>query len=365
MSKSKLSWIIAIILAVVLALPIVNAQSISGLGTGNIKFFLINAAVIFFVLFLLQAILVPGKEGKEKTSMWVIMIGLSLVVSWFYGSAGYVWQTGPLSLLFNLYVIVNAAIIGMILYLVSGFLDLKTKLKSPEGGIGFTLIIFFISLIIAVKIGPQWIWSNSMVRLLIDFLFHVDAQGYGGILNPFSPYYKLWIFVSLFVVFSFFFNNFLLTGGAEKSKMSYALAIILAGHMAYNGISTSWAINISEILFILVFEKSLKASITTNWLRWIVAILLVLWAGYAISSATGVSSASSTILGGGASVGGVAYGIGWIFKAVFLLIAGAATFFAINKYFPGGTGGAAPAAVPPGPVAPVPPVQSPPAGGTP
>ena len=139
------------------------------------------------------------------------------------------------------------------------------------------------------------------------------------------------------MVFSFFFNNFLLSGGKENSKMSYALALILSGHMAYNGISTSWAINIAEILFILIFEKSLRESVKTPWLRWIVAIILVMWAGYAISAATGVSSASSTLLGGGTVVGGVAYGIGWIFKAIFLLLAGAATFYAIKKLFPGGT----------------------------
>ena len=337
MSKNKLNWIIAMVLAAAVMIPVAHAQVLARFGIGNIQYLLVNAAVIFGVLFLLQAVLVPNKEGKEKTSMWIIMIVASLFVSWFYGSAGYVWQVGPLSLIFNLYVIVNAAIIGIILYLVSGFLDLKTKLKSPEGGIGFTLIIFFISLFIAVRIGPQWIWSNSMAKSLIDFLFFVDKDHYGGILNPYSPDYKLWIFASLFVVFSFFFNNFLLSGGKENSKMSYALALILSGHMAYNGISTSWAINIAEILFILIFEKSLRESVKTPWLRWIVAIFLVMWAGYAISAATGVSSASSTILGGGSVAGGVAFGIGWLFKAGFMLIAGAATFFAIGKLFPGGT----------------------------
>jgi len=336
MSKNKFNWIIAMVLITTFVIPIANAQVLSRLGIGNIQFFLVNAAVIFGALFLLQAVLVPNKEGKEKTSMWIIMLVASLAVSWFYGSAGYVWKVGPLALIFNLYVIVNAAIIGIIIYLVSGFIDLKGKLKSPEGSIGLTLIIFIVSLFIAVRIGPQWIWSNAMVKSLIDFMFYVDKDGYGGILNPFGPRYKLWIFGSLFVVFSFFFNHFLMTG-AENRKMSYALAFILSGHMAYNGISTSWAINIAEILFILIFEKGLRESIKTPWLRWIVAAFLVLWAGYAISAATGVSSASSTILGGGTVVGGVAYGIGWIFKAIFLLLAGAGTFYAINKYFPGGT----------------------------
>ena len=230
MSKNKINWIIAIALIAVLALPVANAQVLSGI-TGalagvNWYYLLVNAAVIFFVLFLLQAVLVPNKEGKEKTSMWVIMVIVSLLISWLYGQTGYIWKVGPLALIFNLYVIVNAAILGVIIYLISGFIDLKGKLKSPEGGIGFTLIIFFISLFIAVRIGPQWIWSNAMVKSLIDFMFYADPQGYGGILNPFSPYYKLWIFGSLFVVFSFFFNNFLLSGGKENSKMSYALALI-------------------------------------------------------------------------------------------------------------------------------------------
>ena len=99
MSKNKFSWIIAIALIAAFMIPTANAQVLSGI-TGSLSgvnwyYLLVNAAVIFFVLFLLQAVLVPNKEGKEKTSMWIIMLVASLGVSWFYGSAGYVWQTGP------------------------------------------------------------------------------------------------------------------------------------------------------------------------------------------------------------------------------------------------------------------------------
>ena len=67
MSKNKLNWTLVIALVAVLMLPIANAQVLSAFAGINWYYLLVNAAVIFFVLFLLQAMLVPNKEGKEKT----------------------------------------------------------------------------------------------------------------------------------------------------------------------------------------------------------------------------------------------------------------------------------------------------------
>ena len=74
--------------AAALALPVVNAQVFGG---SSLSFVILNAVVIGIVLFLLQAILVPNKEGKEKTSMWFIVIAASLLIAWVFGRNGYIW----------------------------------------------------------------------------------------------------------------------------------------------------------------------------------------------------------------------------------------------------------------------------------
>ncbi len=334
MSKSKLIWSFAFILISIISLPIAYAQAFTG---SRIFFILVNAAIIGIVLFILQAFLIPGKPDKEKVSAWVIILIASLLISWFYGTNGYIWEVGPLALIFNPVVIINTVIIGIVLYLLSGFLDLKKRLNTSEGQVGLTIIIFLISLIIAVKIGPKWLWHQDIVISLMGFLFYVDKDGYGGILNPFHPYYKLWIFISLFVVIAFFFNNFLLKANKE-AKMNTALALILAGHMTYNGISPNNVITIAEVLFVLILQDSLKDSITNKWWRWIVAIFLIMWAGYAVSSATGYGGLSTTVLGKSPGVaGGIFYGIGWLIKAGFVLGGGVLAYWLIKKYMPGGT----------------------------
>ena len=124
MSKSKLIWSFAFILISIISLPIAYAQAFTG---SRIFFILVNAAIIGIVLFILQAFLIPGKPDKEKVSAWVIILIASLLISWFYGTNGYIWEVGPLALIFNPVVIINTVIIGIVLYLLSGFLDLKKK----------------------------------------------------------------------------------------------------------------------------------------------------------------------------------------------------------------------------------------------
>ncbi|MCH7772345.1 MAG: hypothetical protein IIA49_15250, partial [Bacteroidetes bacterium] len=131
MSKNKLLLSIAMILVVALSLPIAFAQ----LSTGSqVVFVLINAAVIGIVLFILQAILMPGKDPKEKTSVWIIIIAASLLIAWFLGRTGYIWQTGFIGAFFGTYrwyiVLGNSIIIAAALYFLLGLLKV-VDLKSP------------------------------------------------------------------------------------------------------------------------------------------------------------------------------------------------------------------------------------------
>ena len=77
MSKNKLMWNIVLFLIVIAALPIAYAQNFTG---SRLFLILINAAIVGVVLFILQAFLIPKKEPKEQTAVWVAIIVGSLLI---------------------------------------------------------------------------------------------------------------------------------------------------------------------------------------------------------------------------------------------------------------------------------------------
>ena len=281
MSKSRLSWIFALILVIITSLPVAHAQ---GIGGSRIFFILINAAVVFVVLFILQSFLIPGKDGKEKTSMWVIVILISLVIAFLYGQTGYLWESGPLAAFFNIKVLVNAAIIGAILYFLLGLL--KIKLNSKEGNAGYGILLFLISAIFAVKLGNQWIWDQAVLSQFLGYFF-----GSEGILNPSGPEYRLWVFIGSFTMLSFFFTGFLLkegVGAGGKNFVSYALAFVMASNMASEGATIGAVIVLGEIFFVIMISQALYKTFGGGS-RWalagaiISAIILVGWASAAVT----------------------------------------------------------------------------------
>ena len=248
MSNNKLMWIFA--LALIIALPIAHAQNLS--GASQMILVLINAAIVGTVLFVLQSFLIPGKEGKEKTAVWVAIVAGSLFIAFMYGRTSFIWQ-GPLAQFFSMYVFVNATIIGIVLYILFGFLPgIKDKL-GKEGSIGFGIIIFLISLFFAVKLGNQWIWDQNSIRQLVVYLFGAE-----GILNPDPPAYRLYTFLGSFFLFAFFFRNYLIKDAGGPAWVNYGLAFLIASSVAKSGYSFQSVIIMGELIFFLVLAESLK-----------------------------------------------------------------------------------------------------------
>lgn len=289
MSKNKLFWSIA--LSLIVTLPIAYAQTPSGF---NWFVFIINSVIVFIALFILQSFLIPGKNGKEKTSVWVIILLTSLLIAFFFGRSGFIWQ-GPLARFFSVYVLVNSIIIAAVLYFVLGFL-LKDKVpKSPEGIGGYGILIFLVALIFAVKLGNQWIWDLSTLVQLKDYLF-----GQTGILNPSPPAYRLWTFIGSATLLAFFFSGYLIKNVPGGNKINYALAIIIASNLARAGISVQSVVMLGEVVFTIVLAEAVKGTAPTIKgfnTSWVISGFLVGWASAAMTYGTDYQGILARIVG--------------------------------------------------------------------
>ncbi len=283
MNKNKLLWSIVLFLIIVISIPIAYAQTFF---EGPIFFILINSLIVGVILFVLQTFLIKDKNTKEQTAVWVAIIVGSLLIGWFFGSQGYIWNHPVFARFFSIYVLVNSIIIGVALYFLSGFLDINKRLGgSPEGKGGLGILIFLVAAIFAVQIGNQWIWHQSVVKQLIDYLF-----GAQGILNPAPPDYRLWAFLAVTFLLSFFFKGYLLpTGAGGTDKVNYALAILIGSSVARAGISFASIVLLGEAIFTIVLARALQGTApdvkgkSTNWL---LAAFLVGWASAAMTYGT-------------------------------------------------------------------------------
>ncbi|MBI2654049.1 hypothetical protein HYX02_04525 [Candidatus Woesearchaeota archaeon] len=280
MSKNKTALSIALFLVAAALLPIAYAQTLAG---GSIFYVLVNALIVGVILFMLQAFLLPQKDPKEQTAVWVAIIVGSLLIAWFYGSQGYIWKVGPLARYLRITFFVNTFLIGVIAYFILGFLDVQSKLKSTQGQGGFALIIFLVAAIWAAWIqgtyGDKFIWEayQGVVQFLI---------GPNGILTLRPPHYRLAVLTSSFFLLSYFFNTYLITGTGADKKINYALAAVMAINMASSGISPGVVVQLGEFIFILTLARALEGTAGKGYMQWIIAVLLVGWASAAIFSDT-------------------------------------------------------------------------------
>lgn len=385
MSKNKFNWVIVIALIAVLTVPIATAQVLGGI-TGRLAgvnwyYLLVNAAVIFFVLFLLQAVLVPNKEGKEKTSMWIIMLAAALFVSHLYGQSGYIWQVGPLSSIFDIHVLVNTFVISVVLYFVVAFVP-KLDLKSPEGQTGKIILIILIAATIAYNLPhDKFLWNNDNVKMAIGYLFSGEmlTRPDGSQVARGMVHYNggLFVLVSSFVIISFFLNSYLMKTGSKA--VNYMLAGLFAFVMASPPSSPlGQVVMLGEFFFIFIFWEALKTTIGASgkerWFALALAILVVSLTSAAVTMNSpeyrgmlgtvgchlpviGINCTTST----GATVSGTpptASG-GWgnfvvlILELIFMAATGFGLWKAYTKFAGGAVGGAAPVGAPaPAPVAP-------------
>ncbi|MBI2658651.1 hypothetical protein HYX05_00930 [Candidatus Woesearchaeota archaeon] len=282
MRKNRLIWSFGLFLIAIISLPIAHAQT---LFESPIFFILINSLIVGVVLFILQSVLMPQKNPKEQTAVWVAILVGSLLIGFMFGRSGFIWNHPVFAKFFSIYVLVNAVVIGIILYFLFGFLDINKKLGSPEGKGGLGIIIFLIAALFAVQIGNQWIWQKAVVRQFIDYLF-----GSQGILNPAPPEYRLWAFITVTTLLSFFFKGYLLpTGAGGTDKVNYALAILIGSSVARAGISFASIVLLGEAIFTIVLAKALQGTapdVKGKSTNWILAAFLVGWASAAMTYGT-------------------------------------------------------------------------------
>ena len=290
MSKNRLSWIFALVLLI--SIPAAYAQTFAGL---NLYFILINAAIVFVILFLLQSILIPGKEGKEKTSMWIIVIIASLVIAFFYGQNRFIWQ-GPLAMFFSIKLVVNSVIISAVLYFALAFIP-KLDLKSKEGNIGFWILIFVISAVIAINLSPdRFLWQQETLRSFYSYLFsgqEITRKDGTKIATGILHYNGgLFTLVSSFIVINFFLQSYLLKQG--NKWVNFMMAGLFAFLMASPPASPARdVVLMGEFFFIFIFWEALKASIGKEgkmvWFSLALSVFMVML----ISAALTVSSPNS------------------------------------------------------------------------
>lgn len=361
MSRNKLVWIFALILAVILSLPIAHAQAASG---NRWMFIAINAAVIGVVLFLLQAVLVPQKPDKEKISMWVIVIIASLVIAYLYGQNGLIWKTGPFAKFFSLYVLVNSIIIGAVIYFVLGLLPIGKNLISPEGNRGYIILIFVVSVAIAVNLSPErFLWHQETLRSLYNYLLSgqeiARKDGTKVAAGVFHYNGGLFVFITGFMIIYFFLQNYLLKQG--NWWLNLGMAGLFAFVMATPPASPlKDVVLMGELFFIFIFWEALKASIGQGkYMTWVslgLAVFIVAMISAAITvhspdnrgvlgsigcnwvpfigpdceDANGMTTRTGQPV---AAAGGDGWGAGAWIKLIFLLLAGAGGIVSgINLY---------------------------------
>lgn len=277
MKKNKFILILALFLINIITIPIAYAQAATG---SRLYLVLINAAIIFVALFILQAFLIPKKPEKERNAVWIIVLLASLLLAYLFGQNGFLWQHPALARFVSIYVLVNAIVIAAVLYFALGFILRDKVPKSPEGIGGYGILIFLVAMIFAVKLGNQWVWDQGTIKEFARFFF-----GNEGILTTNKN--RIFVFIGSAVLLSWFFNFVAI--GKENTKINYALAIIFAAHMA-SGPDPYTIDNLKTLLLIVgtwVLGNNLSEKFTGKWkiAGYVIAFVLVYWATSIVETA--------------------------------------------------------------------------------
>lgn len=250
---------------------------------GNWQWFVVNALIIFAILFVVQAALITEKIGKEKGVAWVLALAIALVASWFISSSGFIWQHPKLAPLFNLKVVVNTLVITLGVYVLLG---LHPKFKMPDstpGKIGMGILIGLIALMVALKIGDAYIWNVESIRAFIAYLF-----GPQGILT--LNQYRVAVFITSSAIFAWLFA--FLGVSKEQPAINYILAIILGASLASgpDPVTMEGIVTFGHIVGTIVLGKNLADQVSGKWkiAAYAGAFFLLWWAINATSPGHGL-----------------------------------------------------------------------------
>lgn len=259
---------------------------------GQWQYLVVNALIIFAVLFVAQSALLPKKEGREKSVIWMIALVASVVASWFISSNGFIWQMPFFAKYLRLKMIVNTILLSAALWFGIGLLDINIGDKK-EKKIGIALIAILVSVMIASNIGDKWLWSHDTVKFIYDYLLgdektlgytkkrvadyttqkqyiwfgkesskitgYHDEKGdpitVGGILTLKEPNYRLITFVVSLIVIGWFFTSFL---DLKNQKLTWAIVIIMAANLTRRGTPLSVVVALGEAFLILIIGKQIK-----------------------------------------------------------------------------------------------------------
>ncbi|MBI2655851.1 hypothetical protein HYX06_05525 [Candidatus Woesearchaeota archaeon] len=285
MKINKLMWISALVL--IISLPLAFAQSIfdAPIFSNTWFIFFVNVKIVFFILFILQSVLIPKKEGKEKVAIWVICYALAVITVLTIGGKGegYIWNVGPLSTILRPKVLVNALIIAAVGWFGAGFLGVNPQKK--QGQIGLVLLSILIAGMIAVSIGDNWLWRTENYTVAKNYLLEPDkpdpstpGKTLGGILRPEKANkYRLWVFFGSTILFAWFFSVFLKLDQAGGKKLTYFIAAWLGSTLARTGADYSLVIGMAQLFLIVIIASILtqgKGSLGMV-LGWLITIVVV------------------------------------------------------------------------------------------
>ncbi len=300
MKINKMLWIIALVL--IWSIPSAFAQP--AILQNPWVIFGTNIFIVWFILFILQAFIIPKKEGKEKVAIWVITFVLAVVIVWnVVGAAGYIWQVGALASFFSIRKLVNFALIGGAAWFGFGLAGIDVN-KTKYAMVGFILLALLIAGGIANSIGDKWLWDTDNFKATYDYFLGPErpvtvagrTSSVGGILRPESPY-RLFIFLGSAFLWSWFFAAFLNLGD-NKGRLNIVMAVIIAALMARQGSTLTMVITLAEVFFLLIIGKQIAGGggLLGGWVGWGIAILLTEFIFCGVLGTFGQNSAFSNVL---------------------------------------------------------------------
>jgi hypothetical protein len=275
------------------------------------------------------------------------------------GAAGRVSGSGII------YIIVNTLVIGIVLYFIANLIPF-IKMDSKSAKFAVIGVILLFSVMFAMQIGSQFVWSAQAFSNGLEYLFkdtyQRGSETYNGILNP----KHLWKFIGLSLIISWLFITFLKVGG-EKHYIDIALSVLISANAVHNVVKLSSVIYLGQgiALIIITHQFSKQFGISSKWWNRIVsfgiAFTLILWISRIVFPGYGFLGIGDGVSGGGfGSIKSIGVLIGTIVLSLLFM---RPISFSLGLLFGSGRRTTTPTTATPGPTAAAP--STPTGGATP